>query len=242
MIKFKSFRFIFLTSVLTISISAITSANLFAATLTTNTYTVKSGDTLSVIAQEHGESLNNLMKANNKRNHFIFVGQILNVSINSNPNIHQIVRNKGDATVADQVALDKIRNAAALSSNSVLAYASNFLGIPYVWGGTSPLGFDCSGFTQYVFLHFGVNLPRVSEDQQNVGTLVSRANLQPGDLVFFGTPAHHVGIYVGNGKMINAPHTGSVIRIQTLNSDFTYGRRVNLKKEGSNIVLHILRC
>jgi len=152
------------------------------------------------------------------------------------------VRNKGDATVADQVALDKIRNAAALSSNSVLAYASNFLGIPYVWGGTSPLGFDCSGFTQYVFLHFGVNLPRVSEDQQNVGTLVSRANLQPGDLVFFGTPAHHVGIYVGNGKMINAPHTGSVIRIQTLNSDFTYGRRVNLKKEGSNIVLHILWC
>ena len=96
-----------------------------------------------------------------------------------------------------------------------------------MWGGTSPSGFDCSGFTQYVFAHFGVNLPRVSEDQQNVGTLVSRDNLQPGDLVFFGTPAHHVGIYVGNGNMINAPHTGAVIRIQTLNSDFTYGRRVN---------------
>ncbi|HEY8804992.1 MAG TPA: C40 family peptidase, partial [Clostridium sp.] len=116
---------------------------------------------------------------------------------------------------------------ATVSSNSVLAYASNFLGIPYVWGGTSPSGFDCSGFTQYVFAHFGINLPRVSEDQQNVGTLISRSNLQPGDLVFFGTPAHHVGIYVGNGNMINAPHTGAVIRIQTLNSDFTYGRRVN---------------
>ncbi|MBZ9686899.1 NlpC/P60 family protein [Clostridium estertheticum] len=115
----------------------------------------------------------------------------------------------------------------AFSSNSVLAYASTFLGVPYVWGGTSPSGFDCSGFTQYVFAHFGVNLPRVSEDQQNVGTLVSRDNLQPGDLVFFGTPAHHVGIYVGNGNMINAPHTGAVIRIQTLNNDFTYGRRVN---------------
>lgn len=116
---------------------------------------------------------------------------------------------------------------ATYSSNSVIAYASNFLGVPYVWGGTSPSGFDCSGFTQYVFAHFGVNLPRVSEDQQNVGTLVSRDNLKPGDLVFFGTPAHHVGIYVGNGNMINAPHTGAVIRVQTLNSDFTYGRRVN---------------
>ena len=150
------------------------------------------------------------------------------------------------AAAANIVALQKIRNAASISSktttttritpsrggavfssNSVIQYASNFLGIPYVWGGTSPSGFDCSGFTQYVFAHFGVNLPRVSEDQQNVGTLVSRADLQPGDLVFFGTPAHHVGIYVGNGNMINAPHTGAVIRVQSLNSDFTYGRRVN---------------
>jgi len=137
---------------------------------------------------------------------------------------------------ASQVSQEKIRNVApsltpsrggaTFSSNAVLAYASNFLGIQYVWGGTSPSGFDCSGFTQYVFAHFGVNLPRVSEAQQNVGTLVSRDNLQPGDLVFFGTPAHHVGIYVGNGNMINAPHTGAVIRIQALNSDFTYGRRV----------------
>ena len=127
------------------------------------------------------------------------------------------------APATNQVAQSSI----AFSSNSVLAYASTFLGVPYVWGGTSPSGFDCSGFTQYVFAHFGVNLPRVSEDQQNVGTFVSRDNLQPGDLVFFGTPAHHVGIYVGNGNMINAPHTGAVIRIQALNSDFTYGRRVN---------------
>ncbi|MBU3183866.1 C40 family peptidase [Clostridium estertheticum] len=118
------------------------------------------------------------------------------------------------------------RGGSGASSSALISYASQFLGVNYVWGGTSPSGFDCSGFTQYVFAHFGVDIPRVSEDQQNVGTLVSRENLQPGDLVFFGSPAHHVGIYVGNGNMINAPHTGAVLRIQSLNGDFTYGRRV----------------
>ncbi|MCB2341713.1 C40 family peptidase [Clostridium estertheticum] len=119
------------------------------------------------------------------------------------------------------------RGGSGASSSALISYASQFLGTNYVWGGTSPSpGFDCSGFTQYVFAHFGVDIPRVSEDQQNVGTLVSRENLQPGDLVFFGSPAHHVGIYVGNGNMINAPHTGAVLRIQSLNGDFTYGRRV----------------
>ena len=119
------------------------------------------------------------------------------------------------------------RGGTTFNANTLIAFASNYLGLPYVWGGTTPSGFDCSGFTQYVYAHFGINLPRVSQDQQNVGTLISRDNLQPGDLVFFGTPAHHVGIYIGNGNMISAPHTGDVIKIQSLNPDFTYGRRVN---------------
>jgi cell wall-associated NlpC family hydrolase len=250
--KFKSFKCIFLISVLTIGISVITSISSFSATLTTDTYTVKNGDCLSVIAQNHGEALNDLRKANNIWNNSIFLGQVLNISIKNNLIIQQTIQNKSTTTEPNQVALAKIKNAASnsitsrngatFSSNSILAYASNFLGIPYVWGGTSPSGFDCSGFTQYVFAHFGINLPRVSEDQQNVGTFVSRANLQPGDLVFFGTPAHHVGIYVGGGNMINAPHTGAVIRVQTLDDDFTYGRRVNLKKIGSSTVSHILWC
>lgn len=130
------------------------------------------------------------------------------------------------STVTAKTPTSSSSTASTYSSSTLISYASNFLGVPYVWGGTTPSGFDCSGFVQYVFAHFNVSLPRVAADQQKVGTYVSRENLQPGDLVFFGDPAHHVGIYVGNGCMINAPHTGDVVRIAPLNSDFSYGRRV----------------
>lgn len=114
-----------------------------------------------------------------------------------------------------------------VSSSSVVAYASNFLGTPYQWGGNGPSNFDCSGFTSYVYRHFGVGLPRVASDQQGVGTAVSRDELQPGDLVFFGSPAHHVGIYVGNGCYIHAPRTGDVVKISPLDrSDYSGARRV----------------
>ncbi len=92
--------------------------------------------------------------------------------------------------------------------SSILNYARTFLGTPYVWGGTRPVpGFDCSGYVQYVFAHFGVRLDRVSQDQFTDGIPVSKDNLQPGDLVFFTTYARgatHVGIYVGNNIMINS--------------------------------------
>lgn len=118
-------------------------------------------------------------------------------------------------------------SATAASSNAIVAYASTFIGTPYAWGGNGPSSFDCSGFTCYVFAHFGIDLPRIASDQQGVGTSVSRDQLQPGDLVFFGSPAHHVGIYVGDGCFINAPRTGDVVKIAPLHSDFSGGRRVN---------------
>ncbi len=113
------------------------------------------------------------------------------------------------------------------TANKVIATAKQYLGVPYVWGGTSPSGFDCSGFVQYVYRSVGVSLPRVSRDQQNVGTRISPSQVQPGDLVFNGSPAYHVGIYIGGGQYIHAPQTGDVVRIMPYNpSKFSSAARV----------------
>ena len=126
--------------------------------------------------------------------------------------------------------------ASTISSNNVIAYATNFLGTPYLWGGTRPYvqgdstsGFDCSGFTQYVYAHFGISLGRTTYDQITNGVGVARNDLQPGDLVFFGINGspEHMGMYIGNGNYIHAPHTGDVIKISSLNrTDYITARRV----------------
>jgi peptidoglycan DL-endopeptidase CwlO len=95
-----------------------------------------------------------------------------------------------------------------------------FLGVPYVWGGADPGGFDCSGLVMYVFARFGVVLPHYAASQATMGMPVPADQLQPADLVFFGSPVpggiHHVGMYVGNGLFIEAPHTGDVVKVSLL--------------------------
>lgn len=101
---------------------------------------------------------------------------------------------------------------------SVVDIAKKYLGVPYRWAGTSPTtGFDCSGFTLYVYRQVGVSLPHSSRAQINSGQRVSKDQLMPGDLVFFGSPIHHVGIYVGGGQYIHSPHTGSSVKIDSMN-------------------------
>jgi len=119
------------------------------------------------------------------------------------------------------------------SASEIINYAETFLGSPYVWGGTTPNpGFDCSSFVQYSFAHFGINLPRVTWDQFNQGSAVSKENLQAGDLVFFSTyqaGPSHVGIYMGNGMMIDDENRGVVfsnINNSYYANKFVGGRRI----------------
>jgi peptidoglycan DL-endopeptidase CwlO len=103
----------------------------------------------------------------------------------------------------------------------VITTAMKYLGVPYVWGGTSPRGFDCSGLVQYVFAKVGVYLPHSSQMMYHYGHHVSRSELKPGDLVFFYNPIHHVGLYIGNGNMINA--SGNKVKISTVWRNSYYG-------------------
>jgi peptidoglycan DL-endopeptidase CwlO len=110
------------------------------------------------------------------------------------------------------------------AAGGVLGVAASLAGTPYSYGGTSPsTGFDCSGFTQYVFKQVGISLPRTAEEQRQAATPVS--DPQPGDLVFFGNPAGHVGIYAGGGMMWDSPHSGEVVSKRAIySSSVTYGR------------------
>ena len=106
--------------------------------------------------------------------------------------------------------------------------ALKYLGVPYVWGGASPRGFDCSGLVMYVYAQLGISLPHYTVSQWDVTESISSSQMQPGDLVFFDNLGH-VGIYIGGGQFVDAPHTGSVVRIDSLagwGGSFDGARRV----------------
>lgn len=130
-------------------------------------------------------------------------------------------------TASSGTAITPSNNAASVSISakrqSVLNYAAQFLGVPYVYGGSTPSGFDCSGFTSYVFKNTVGSIPRVAQAQYDATTRVSRDDLLPGDLVFFGSSTSsisHVGIYVGSNQFIHAPSTGDVVKYSSLTGSY----------------------
>jgi peptidoglycan DL-endopeptidase CwlO len=110
---------------------------------------------------------------------------------------------------------------ASTLGGQAVAIAERYLGVPYVWGGASPSGFDCSGLTMYVYSQLGVSLPHNAAAQYLSLPHVSESDLQPGDLVFFDG-LNHVGIYIGGGSIIHAPHTGTVVQISSLSGGGSY--------------------
>lgn len=112
-------------------------------------------------------------------------------------------------------------------AGSPVETALAYHGVPYLWGGETPSGFDCSGLVLYVFRQHGVVLPHYSGSQFQLGDKVAPAALQPADVVFFGSPIHHVGIYIGGGYYIHAPRTGDFVKISKLadRSDYAGARR-----------------
>ena len=168
-------------------------------------YTVKAGDTLYLISQSLGVSMSQLEAANPQVANFndIYPGEMINL-----PSASAVATPTSIVTPITP------------SRQSIVNFAKSLIGTPYAWGGMSPsTGFDCSGFTEYVFGHFGIALMRESHDQATQGTAVSRNALLPGDLLFFkdtdssaslyANHVTHVGIYLGNGDMIESSSTNN---------------------------------
>lgn len=140
---------------------------------------------------------------------------------------------------SDYVSITAETSSASATASSlggeIASFAQNYLGCSYVYGGNGPNGFDCSGFTKYIYSQFGYSLNRTATDQLSNGTSVTKDQLQPGDLVFFrhrtSKPVSHVGIYIGNGQFVHASTNTYTVKIDDLTSGhyanvYVYGRRV----------------
>jgi cell wall-associated NlpC family hydrolase len=190
-------------------IMAVSPVKTNAASLT-DVLSLATAGTMSTSASGSGDNfistLLNLLLGN-------FLNPLQNTNTNTNTNVPKNSSDLGSSSTASQTD----------TQNAIISTAKKYMGVPYVWGGTTTDGFDCSGFTQYVMQQNGISLPRTAAEQFAVGTPVDKENLQTGDLVFFTTykpGASHVGIYMGDGNFINASSSAKKIAITALNQTY----------------------
>jgi LysM repeat protein len=163
-------------------------------------YVVQPGDTLFALAQRFGTTVAALAAANDLSvDGILQIGQVLTIPAAA-----------ASGGTSDSLGLTLVHD------------ALQYVGTPYVWGGSSPSGFDCSGFVQYVAHLVGVDLPRTSQAQYLAGSPVPPGDLAPGDLVFFDTYgwASHVGIYIGDGEFVSAPGAGATVSVASLDGGY----------------------
>src|SRR5690625_113647 len=175
------------------------------------TYTVESGDTVAKIAAEYGASVQAIIDANDLgADALIFPGDELTIPGASGESSAQ---RGGDTASRDGqrsgvASAQQASNSTSPSGNAIVDTARQYVGTPYVWGGSTPSGFDCSGFTAYVFAQVGIDLPRNSGAQRGAGQVVSASEARPGDLVWW---PGHIGIYTGDGNHIAARNPGTAL-------------------------------
>ena len=197
---------------LKVSGTAATAANTTTTANSSSTYTVRSGDNLSTIAARHNLSLSELMSINNLKSHLIYPGQVLKLSGSATTPVATNVSSATTPVMATYSSASKV--------NSLIAESKKYMGVPYVWAGSTPAGFDCSGYLNYVYNNVGVSIPRTVETIWNATKAVSSPRV--GDLVFFETykaGPSHAGIYLGDGKFI---HSGSSRGVEISDMNNTY--------------------
>jgi cell wall-associated NlpC family hydrolase len=184
-------------------------------------YTVQAGDTLYAVAQKNGLSLTRLLQLNPGIGENIKPGQVIQVDASSA---------KSSATVQKPL----IAAPTSSRSSAVVRVAFGQVGSRYVWGASRPGAFDCSGFTSYVMRQMGVTLPRTSRAQFGAGRAVSRSGLLPGDLVFFRGPSGggvgHVGVYIGNNKMVHASTPSTGVIVSSLSERYYVSRYIGARR------------
>jgi len=191
-------------NLLALLLSLILVMILVPAALGSTYYTVKDGDNLWNIARKHNTTVDKLVKLNGLKSDALKPGMRLLVNSQATTT-GNITPSRAATRVVKPLPS---RSGSAITGQDIVALGAKYLGTPYVYGGSSPGGFDCSGFVSYVYRQYGYQLPRTAAGMAGVGTIINKENLQCGDLVLFqgtaGSGITHVGIYVGSGQFIHS--------------------------------------